>query len=522
MTIKAAFLLLWPVALSAEYSGLIAARDGSAVTFQYRNSFTVGAWYRWTANAVAPHTAIPTPDGKVTWAAGYSERRCSAAGSTCFLAAPCSAGWRIETADGRLSGAMRPTELRVSTDGAFAWFQQQERECRGMSDFNRPSDPRKNGVYRLPDLQLLATATGKLANESLGARVFTADGRALLLADGRLSLSDGTTFPQAALAREASITEAGRLLVYEDVEGNIRTLTTTPFGGGDSLVGRGRAPRISDDGATLVYITHPESRLRIVSLRSGGVTTRDPVLEAVISGDGEWVFAVDADDNLIRVPTAGGHIEILVKRVFRGIPWTAAALPQYCPLPCYNSAPHLKIQAGHIVLLRGVGFDDPGWMVSAQNIETPLRRLSADTVMFQLPATLRFSSTFPIRFLNHSHPVEFTAYVDGTFDRAVGCLGAVHVDGTPVDAARPARTGDVLSFFFTGLRPQTEPAPLDRFIEVPYRLGDAFETLWAGHAPGLLGVQQVNARVLRPLEPGVPLIPNASPSCETPPVIVER
>ncbi|HLA38636.1 MAG TPA: hypothetical protein VJ417_01495 [Candidatus Glassbacteria bacterium] len=82
---------------------------------------------------------------------------------------------------------------------------------------------------------------------------------------------------------------------------------------------------------------------------------------------------------------------------------------------------------------------------------------------------------------------------------------ALHIDGTPVSAERPARRGEILSVYVTGLGPTrvkvpTGSAPSDdsaRTEETPQVLigGAHAQVSFSGLAPGYPGVYQINVEV---------------------------
>ena len=114
-------------------------------------------------------------------------------------------------------------------------------------------------------------------------------------------------------------------------------------------------------------------------------------------------------------------------------------------------------------------------------------------------------------------------------DRFPSCFGALHQGfDRIVSAEDPAVAGEIVHIFLTGL-PGVEPVaegvpnPIDRLIPVaaPPALGGdgALEPLFFGLAPGLIGLQQLDVRILRPTPPGQPLFRDApaAPNCQIPP-----
>lgn len=143
----------------------------------------------------------------------------------------------------------------------------------------------------------------------------------------------------------------------------------------------------------------------------------------------------------------------------------------------------------------------------------PLFFVGAGQVNFLIPFGLSGAVEMRIRLLRvESEPVtlELQPASPGIFalTQAGTGQGAVLIGGTRLvaDAGRPAQEGDVLEIYTTGLGAVTEaleagrPAPTDRLAATLarpiVRLGGlAQQVLFAGLAPGLVGVYQVNIRV---------------------------
>ena len=91
-----------------------------------------------------------------------------------------------------------------------------------------------------------------------------------------------------------------------------------------------------------------------------------------------------------------------------------------------------------------------------------------------------------------------------SFPKEVLCSAVLNQDGSVNDAGAAAARGSVVSFFTTGLG-QTSPASVTGLrapgaggmaSAVTFKMANVpVEVLYAGPAPGLVGVTQVNARV---------------------------
>jgi uncharacterized protein (TIGR03437 family) len=86
-----------------------------------------------------------------------------------------------------------------------------------------------------------------------------------------------------------------------------------------------------------------------------------------------------------------------------------------------------------------------------------------------------------------------------------GVFAVTHANGTPTDSAHPARAGELVVAYATGLGatlvPQTDgEAPLGHAVAMKYPIGAVLggllaNVVWSGLTPGFVGLQQVNLRV---------------------------
>lgn len=518
------FLLLYmlPALLSASFRDLVAARDGSAVFFHYDPGIGAGSYYRATAGDIQP---VPpfidiTEDGAITALTTFGQRRCESAGSTCFTAPRCSASWQIRGGGAQTEGSRRQTTLRLSPDGRFAWMRQTE-DCGGLG---HPAPEARNGLFRLPEMAPVMEADRSIANERAGRRVITTAGEVLVIDQGRLFLRSAQgqrAVGNAQPAREAVVDANGRTVLYQDSEG---VLHRVDLGTGVATrIGPGRKAAMSDCGETVAFID--AEGLLAVAVRGNLGTRRYLAEDFALSGDGRYVFIAHYNE-IGRLDLLTQRREQFVEPTPRFEITTALVQVPRCDLVCYSSVPALHASQQQIVVLRGVGFEKPGWSVRIGEIELLLNRLSQNEWWFQFPtATIPYPRV--LKVFNHWHAIEFEIPVelDGG---AVGCFGALHEDFSgAVTATNPARAGEIVHVFFTGyandLAAWGQPNPSDRLVAVaPPVLAnpDAFDIQFAGLAPGLVGVQQLDLRVRSSAVPGRPLFAYdyAARSCVVPPL----
>lgn len=154
----------------------------------------------------------------------------------------------------------------------------------------------------------------------------------------------------------------------------------------------------------------------------------------------------------------------------------------------------------------------PGMGVTLNGYPLPLLYVSSTQINAQLPfdvkgaATLRVTtsngfSEIPINIADVA-PAIFVAYTDqGQFP------AVLHADGTLVSPAAPAKTGEVVLIFVTGLgqvngqincgqaAPASPPLTVTAQVQVEIGSGSRLSPEFAGLAPGFVGLYQVNVQV---------------------------
>jgi len=520
---RPAIILAWLVcfhAFPAVYSGLIATTDGGTVYIQAKTGFGDPHGYVVQEQSVQPVTR-PVADidasGAVVAASTYGERYCGSPGSTCFLAAPCSASVTVQGPGIDITNRRRPTTIRLDRSGTRAWIDQQG-ECRGLDP---PAPAALNGLYELPSMRLLAAARGAvLANQRHGRRLITESGRVLTFAGIQLQLLDASgarAIRHVAGAVEAVIDASGANVVYaEDAPGALHWIDLAA-NLDENLGLTGSAPALSDDGRLLAYLD-PSGTVQLYDRASRTVRALQPgVVEFTLSGNGQAVFAATNDNRLLRI---AGETSTWLD-TFPEI--TSISSPQgpawvTCPLYCYGTPdPPYLLGRTALVALAGRAGDVSGWRARAGDREFPLHALDDGGAWFQVSGDTPLTGDFhPVEIYNPAHPLRFTftARVD---EPVVTCFGTLHQDFSRlVTEADPALPGEYVHIFLTGLRgteqiPDGEPNPTDRLIPVanPPALPEGLEVWFFGLAPGYIGLQQLDVRVSDTLPS--PLFPG----CET-------
>ncbi|MGH9674118.1 MAG: IPT/TIG domain-containing protein, partial [Bryobacteraceae bacterium] len=173
--------------------------------------------------------------------------------------------------------------------------------------------------------------------------------------------------------------------------------------------------------------------------------------------------------------------------------------------------------------------DLAGTSVTLNGRKLPLFYVSSSQINAQLPYDVTGPVKLQVTTINGSVdvPAEIAAVAPAifVFNGSAGLVPAItHSNGVLVSAAAPARPGEILTVYMTGLGKvsgevlEGQPAPtgvatlLANPVEV--RVGAATMTpLFAGLAPGYAGLYQVNFRVppaagVQPLEIAVDGVPS--------------
>ncbi|MFB3827162.1 MAG: hypothetical protein ACE15B_10350 [Bryobacteraceae bacterium] len=474
------------------YSDLVAAADGSAVWFRVKTGFGDARWYSAKAAKFYLETqelnkslADVNASGTTLAAASYGERYCGFAGSTCWVAASCSAAMSIGD---EVSRSGRPTFLRLDRSGRLAWIDQQG-ECRGLG-MQLPAP--LNGLYEAPSLRQIAPAGGaRLANTRYGRRLITDRGQALTFAGIQLQLLDAAgahPVRHVAGAYEAVIDAQGKNIVYvEDRFGALHWIADT-----DEPLGlEGSAPALSDDGGTLLYLD-AKGALQAYDRASRTVRRIGPDAYQEFTLAGSTVFAVTAANRLVRINLPAGEQFTWLEPFpeIDSVTAPPAGVSASCPLICYGMPDRwLVLGRSQLVVLAGRYLDAPGWRARSAEVDMPIQPISDRAAWFQAPVDLpRTGDWQPVEIYNPGHPLRFRMTVQ-VQDRAAVCLGTLHQDFSRVVAAEdPASSGEIVHVFLTGL-PGEAPA-----------FAPQVEPLYFGPAPGLIGMQQLDIRVLGPLE----------------------
>jgi len=295
-------------------------------------------------------------------------------------------------------------------------------------------------------------------------------------------------------------------------------------------------PMLSNDGRLLLYHALDETTgaRQVFLARTDGsgrqqlTRAAEGIAEAILSGNGNLVYAVTRLGRLLRISVSSGQTAELIPRTplityvagaaVRGsLNWmygtaladsTAVAQP---PLPADLAGVQVKLNDRPLPLLavspQEIRYQIP-WD-AAIGLENSLELISGNSPFESVPLRPRFENSDPA-FIRLGQPNAVAAHQD--FEGLV----------TPQSPARP---GEIIHFYMTGLGsvdppiPTGLPAPLNPlsravepthcFFYDPQGYLDS-EVLFAGLAPGYYGIYQLSLRV-----PSTVSILESTLRCET-------
>ena len=269
---------------------------------------------------------------------------------------------------------------------------------------------------------------------------------------------------------------------------------------------------ISDAGDLVAWTDGGQLRVaRFPVLAPESIATPSPADTVVVSGDGTKLFVVTSDYAILRLDLRTGTFEEIVPPT----PSAPVALSNGMKAPPHGvlvRGSSYSFEAEDLPPITGVRFNGEHWAV-----------LSADRqhISFQVPwdaavgigrleFNLGYESRSPFESAIFLSPRNIVNQSPQFYRLSSSRLTALHQDFSGlVTDDRPARSGEVIHLFGSGFGPVT-PAegglsrveePLSCAISQLYSERPV-ELLFAGLAPGLVGVYQIDVRLPADLQPG--------------------
>jgi len=385
-----------------------------------------------------------------------------------------------------------------------------------------------------PPLTLVNLVTGATGPSGRGcsthlSHLLTSDGRAIAWQFNRVTLFGGGSpqdipgnFSECAMISDdgSRVIAGGNFVTVADV--TAATVTTLNVGGTLQSVS-------NNGGLALVLAGNLQSKIpQAVLIRTDGSgstqLTQDPsgIASATLSGDGTIAYAVTNGGKLLRIDALSGLVTQLVG-----------------PSPVVQQM-HGGATAGSLNTIRGAAlsanqatastFPLPASLGGAQVIingtAVPILSVSPSSITFQIPWETPVGATQ----IEVTHPASIfeqppTALQVQTQQPVSELTQAINQDFSALnDPSHPAMPGEIVNFYLSGLGAVSvqvadgtisPSAPLPVLLNpvsatTSYSPPDPVDVVYAGLAPGLIGIYQVSLRTPTTVNAN-PLLPNGGP-----------
>jgi uncharacterized protein (TIGR03437 family) len=341
--------------------------------------------------------------------------------------------------------------------------------------------------------------------------------------DGNLFVADAGNHRIRRISPDSSLGPA----VISTVPDANAALWHTPAG---VAVDAGGNLYISDQDDQRVFRVEPNGRVTTIAGTGSAGFSGDfgAALETMLSGP--QGLAVDASGSIYICDTGNNRIRKLTASAVAPPPASSTSVVNAASLTAASVAP------GEIVSLmgNGIGPQQPvqadlssglaplqlgGAQVLFNGIPAPLLYVGPNQVNAQTPYGIAGVSTVQIEIIGQgvtraktSAAVSASSPAIFAIANGAGQAAALNEDGTLNSPSNPAARGSIVTLFATGdgvrtppavdgaAAPWPAPAPV---LPVEVRIGDyVADIAYAGAAPGLIGVLQINARVPSGYAPG--------------------
>jgi uncharacterized protein (TIGR03437 family) len=428
-------------------------------------------------------------------------------GSSCFLDYPTTYYSYLSIA-GRPYGQTLGGNAQVSRSGRYVWNEGGWSSFLSSASFNT-----------LLDLQSGATVQTPVTPANFRQNL-TGNGSVLGFSSSALMLWNPTgsqAIPTVETPTSAIVNDAGTVVVYESVT-HLRAVNLST--GSDILLAQSPTtlqPSISADGTLVAYVQGGQIWLS----RTDGTSTQqltglpDGFSEAVLDGLGTAVLAVTGS-RVVRVDVHTSAVQELVGRTPVCIPLGVKLVPGSFYVLSGSSLADSS-QVAPIPLPTELG----GVQLLANNNPLPLLSVAPTAITFQVPFELPVGQTLSLYLPNASVfggcPAVQSTVLERQpyFAQSNGILVLAHQDfQTLVSESSPVQPGEIVHAYAIGLGAVTPPIqtgvpapvsplstlsePFDCFIGTTLG-GPPINVLFAGPAPGTIGLYQVDLQMPSPL-----------------------
>lgn len=269
---------------------------------------------------------------------------------------------------------------------------------------------------------------------------------------------------------------------------------------------------ISDDGNVAAWVDGGRLQLaRAPSFAPQLIPTPSPADTVTVSGDGTKLFIVTADYAIVRFDLqTGTHEEIVPPTPSPALSWKDSMKAPAFGVVARGSA--YSLAAVQVPPIAALKFNGERWPVLSADNEQISFQVPWDAALGagHIELVLEAESRSPFESAIILWPMNVVDRFPAFYQVSPQLLAALHQDFSGlVTAERPARSGEVIHLFGTGFGRATSAA------DGLSRLDDAWacsmaqsgtekpvELLFAGLAPTLIGINQLDVRLPGELQPG--------------------
>jgi uncharacterized protein (TIGR03437 family) len=324
-------------------------------------------------------------------------------------------------------------------------------------------------------------------------------------------------------ARSAAIDAAGKILLWQEIEtGTVRVIhlsdTAQSVNLGPSETGHFQ-PRLSDDGTRVLLLVNSQAVIVNADGTDRRQITDEPegLANAILSGNGQVIWALTRTGRLLQVDVSTRHVISYTE------PLAAFDRPIYHPntqvRPTADGTP------GEVLSVSASVMPGERVEVTLAGRPVPVIRVDPQAIVFQIPWTAETTPPYIRTQLQIAKP-DSPSWSGNALDlilwtirpvlfreEGTGRAVAAHQDFSALlTADRPARPGEIVHFYGTGFGPVSPPAqdgapapsaPLSHTrgqvtCEIRTSTGQQrtpAEVLFAGLAPGTIGIYQLDVRL---------------------------
>ena len=381
-----------------------------------------------------------------------------------------------------------------------------------------------------PYANLVNVATGEQTSTcgfctsvATSGRPVANDGTAVFF-DGEpwLNVQRGTELrriPVPSQSSDAVIDAAGSTIVfaaYTSASSRELRIASPDATSTDLLAPDGYAPSMTDDGRQVLYLSNRTGTPQAYLINTDGSGDRnltnevDGIAQAILSGDGTAAYAVTFGGRLLKISVISATVQELIPRT-----------------PFLSNPPILA--PGKLVSLPGAGFSTAtynataplpeslgGVQVAIQGIQARIQSVQPTAITLLVPLDAIITDSASTIHLDEGSPSPFeildaSAVIFQLAPEVLDSPSAVHEDWSgPVSNENPARPGEILHTYGVGMGPTTPAVPYgdaaptqEPFARLSIPIGcteeringQGVEVLFAGLAPAIVGIYQIDWRV---------------------------